>query len=79
MSITAAQLRAGRALINLTQDDLARAARLATKTIATFESEGRAHRELTLVSLQSALEKAGVVFVGTDVGVGVILSKAERP
>lgn len=76
MSLTAAQLRAARALINITQDDLAGRAGVATKTIATFESEGRAPREATLVKLQGVLEQAGVVFVETDIGVGVILGRA---
>lgn len=76
MSLTAAQLRAARALINITQDELATRAGVATKTIATFESEGRAPRDATLVKLQGALEEAGVVFVETDIGVGVILATA---
>lgn len=73
MAITAAQLRAARALINMTQDDLAAAAGVATKTIATFEAEGRAPRGATVEKLQAALETAGVVFIETDNGAGVIL------
>ncbi|CAN7385658.1 helix-turn-helix transcriptional regulator [Devosia sp. LjRoot16] len=73
MAITAAQLRAARALINMTQDDLATAAEVATKTIATFEAEGRAPRGATVEKLQAALESVGVVFIETDNGAGVIL------
>lgn len=73
MAITAAQLRAARALINITQDDLAIAAGVATKTIATFEAEGSAPRWATVEKLQAALESVGVVFIETDNGAGVIL------
>ncbi len=78
MSLTAAQLRAARALINITQEELATKAGVATKTIATFESEGRAPRDATLVKLRSALEGVGIVFIETDTGVGVILGRVAR-
>ena len=76
MTMTAAQLRAARALINITQEDLASRARVAAKTIVSFEAEGRAPREGTLVKLQAALEAEGVVFIQTDAAVGVLLSHA---
>lgn len=75
MTITAAQLRAARALINMTQDELAAAAAVATKTIATFESEDRAPRSGTVDKIQAVLEAAGIVFIATDSGAGVILRK----
>ncbi len=73
--MTAAQLRAARALINITQEELASRAGVAAKTIVSFEAEGRAPREATLVKLQATLERDGVVFVESDVGVGVFLSR----
>lgn len=73
--MNAAQLRAARALINITQEELASRAGVAAKTIASFEAEGRAPREATLVKLQATLERDGVVFVESDVGVGVFLSR----
>jgi transcriptional regulator with XRE-family HTH domain len=76
MAITAAQLRAARALINMTQDDLAAAAGVATKTIATFEAEGRAPRDATVEKLQAALVAAGVVFVETDNGARAMVGRA---
>lgn len=75
MTITAAQLRAARALINITQEDLASRAGVAAKTIASFEAEGRAPREATLEKLEAALERGGVVFVQSDTGVGVMLKR----
>ncbi len=75
MTMTAAQLRAARALINITQEELASRAGVAAKTIVSFEAEGRAPREATLVKLQATLERDGVVFVESDVGVGVFLSR----
>ena len=68
MTMTAAQLRAARALINITQEELASRAGVAAKTIVSFEAEGRAPREATLVKLQATLERDGVVFVESDVG-----------
>lgn len=73
MAVSAAQTRAARALIDMTQEELASAAGVATKTIASFESEGRAPRGATLAKLQVALEEAGVVFIETKVGSGVLL------
>lgn len=75
MTITAAQLRAARALINITQEELASRAGVAAKTIASFEAEGRAPRESTLVKLQATLEGEGVVFVESNGGVGVFLGR----
>ncbi|RYG87434.1 MAG: XRE family transcriptional regulator [Alphaproteobacteria bacterium] len=76
MAITAAQSRAGRALLNMTQEELSLAAGVATKTIATFESEGTAPREATLVKLQIALEGAGVIFIESAGGAGVMVRTA---
>jgi transcriptional regulator with XRE-family HTH domain len=73
MAITGAQLRAARALLNMTQDELSVAAGVATKTIATFEAEGRVPRDATVEKLQSSLEAVGVIFIDTDIGAGVIL------
>lgn len=55
-----------------TQDDLATAAGVPSKTIATFEAEGRAPRGATVERIQAALEPAGVGFIETDNGAGVI-------
>lgn len=75
MTMTAAQLRAARALINITQEELAARAGVAAKTIVSFEAEGRVPREATLVKLRAALESDGVVFVESDAGLGIFLSR----
>ena len=62
MIISAAQCRAGRALLGWSQDELATAAKVAKATIATFEAGKRKPYERTLDDMQKALEEAGVVF-----------------
>lgn len=65
MSITAAQCRAARALINWSQDDLAKASKVGRATLANFESEKSTPYERTLRDIQSSLEEAGVIFIDT--------------
>jgi transcriptional regulator with XRE-family HTH domain len=62
MSFTSAQCRAARALLNWSQDALAKASKVATKTIADFERESRTPYDRTLADIQRALESAGVEF-----------------
>jgi transcriptional regulator with XRE-family HTH domain len=71
--MNSAQLRAARALLNWTQSELSTAAGIADRTIRLFEAEQRQPQAQTLLALQAALESAGVIFMSTDVGVGVLL------
>ena len=79
--LTAAQIRAARALIEWTQPDLAEAAKLSVPTIRRMESErGPAASTLANVdAVRRALEGAGVVFLepGKNLtgGAGVRLRK----
>lgn len=74
--MTPAQCRAARALIGLSQDDLAKAAGVAKRTIASFEAEGRQPYSRTIEALCAALEAAGVVFLPENGnGPGVALRK----
>jgi transcriptional regulator with XRE-family HTH domain len=76
MVLSAAQCRAGRALVKLTQNDLSAAAKVAKKTITDFEIEGRTPYPRTLEALQAALEAAGVEFIAENGGgAGVRLRK----
>jgi transcriptional regulator with XRE-family HTH domain len=76
MALTPAQCRAGRALVKLTQADLANAAQVATKTIADFELEVRTPYPRTLAALRQALEATGVEFIPENGGgAGVRLRK----
>lgn len=74
--MTPAQCRAARALIGLSQDDLATASGVAKRTIASFEKDGRQPYERTISALRTALETAGVVFLPENGGgAGVRLKK----
>lgn len=75
--ITAEQCRAGRALIDWSQIELADRSRIAKKTIADFERGNRAYHPKTSLAVRVALESHGVVFIPENGGgVGVRLRKA---
>jgi transcriptional regulator with XRE-family HTH domain len=72
--ITSGQIKAARALVGLTAAKLAEISNIGFTTIIRLESfEGvPAGNVKTLEAVQSALEKAGIEFVGTpDSGAGV--------
>jgi transcriptional regulator with XRE-family HTH domain len=62
MSFTPAQCRAARALLNWSQGQLAEESKVATKTIADFEREGRTPYPRTLADLEVTLRAAGIEF-----------------
>ncbi len=68
MLLLPGQLRAGRALIGWSQDQLATASKVAKTTIANFEAEKRRPYDRTLVDLRAALEAAGVEFIPQNGG-----------
>nr|WP_109578574.1 helix-turn-helix transcriptional regulator [Aminobacter sp. AP02] len=57
------QIRAARALINWTREDLAKASGVTVRTLARIERSENAPREATLTALCAALEGAGVEFI----------------
>jgi transcriptional regulator with XRE-family HTH domain len=72
--ITSGQIKAARALIGLTVAELAKTAGIGFTTMVRFESsEGVPSGNVkTLTAVKSALEKAGVEFIGTpEKGAGV--------
>ena len=76
MSITPAQCRAGRALVEMDQAKLAEAANVSRNTVVDFEKGRRSPNTNNLVALQNALEAAGVIFVAENgEGPGVRLKK----
>jgi transcriptional regulator with XRE-family HTH domain len=78
MSISAAQCRAARSLLDWTQDQLAENAQVARPTIADFERNVRTPMRNNLVSIISALEAAGVEFIPENgEGAGVRFRKVE--
>jgi transcriptional regulator with XRE-family HTH domain len=78
MAISAAQCRAARALLDLTQDQLAENAQVARATIADFERNTRMPMRQNMISITSALEAAGVAFIPENgEGAGVRFRKVE--
>ena len=68
ISLLPAQCRAGRALINWTQNDLAQNSGVAKATIAYFETNKRQPYQKTLSDLRRVMEKAGICFIDQDEG-----------
>ena len=72
--ITARQSRAARALLSWTQETLADKARVSLTALKRLESEnGLRVYETTCDEVRRALEAAGIVFLSTDKGEGVLL------
>jgi transcriptional regulator with XRE-family HTH domain len=76
--MTPGQCRAARALLDITQSQLARAAELGLSTIVDFEKERRTVSDEALKAMQSALQRAGIEFTDGD-GEGLRLRKARHP
>jgi transcriptional regulator with XRE-family HTH domain len=81
MNLTAAQLRAARALLDWTQPKLAKAAKLSVPTIRRMESDRgpSASTDANVEAVRRALEEGGVVFLGpqesAEGGAGVRLKE----
>lgn len=77
-SISPAQCRAARALLGMTQPELARMSRLGLSTVVDFERSRRQVSKDAEVALKNALETAGVLFIAANErGPGVRLRKPE--
>ncbi len=66
--ITREQCRAGRALVDWTQTQLANAAHLGLSTIRDFEKDRRIPGHNNLLGIKAALEAAGVEFIPANGG-----------
>ncbi|MHC2463501.1 helix-turn-helix domain-containing protein [Bradyrhizobium embrapense] len=66
--ISPAQCRAGRALLDMTQPQLASIAGLGLSTVVDFERQRRTVSEEAVRKMQEALEKAGVQFIPENGG-----------
>ena len=76
--ITAAQVKAARVLLGLSQRDLAEIADLGIATVKRLETAAEPRGAVTtILKVQDALEKAGIEFIpaGAGKGPGVRLSK----
>ena len=79
LTITAAQIRAARQLVRVSQADIAEATGLSVPTIKRAESERDvAISSESISAIRKALEKAGVIFVESNgEGPGVRLKKVK--
>jgi transcriptional regulator with XRE-family HTH domain len=77
--ITPAQCRGARALLGMTQPELARKAGLGLSTIVDFEKMRRHVSREAIKAIQAALSHAGIEFIEEDGGgPGVRLRKRQR-
>ena len=77
--ISPAQNRGARALLDLTQTELASAASLGLSTVVDFERERRQVSSDAIRAMRKALENAGVEFIDQNGGgPGVRLRKAQQ-
>ncbi len=78
--ITGRQIRAARAMLNWKQDMLADKALVALTALKRLESERNlAVHESTRDQVRRALEAAGVMFIESEQGMGVMLLNDTRP
>jgi len=77
--ITSRQVRAARALLGWTQETLADKALIALTALKRLESENNSPvREDTRHQVVKALEAAGIVFLDSDRGQGILLVSNTR-
>jgi transcriptional regulator with XRE-family HTH domain len=80
--INAAQIRGARALLNISQTDLAKVADLHVATIRRLEAASAVRGAAeSLWKIESTLERMGIEFIsaGAGKGPGVRLSQEEQP
>jgi transcriptional regulator with XRE-family HTH domain len=78
-TITPAQSRAARALLEITQSELADAANLGLSTVVDFEKKRRQVSALAIQAIRDALAASGVEFIDENGGgPGVRLRKRQR-
>jgi transcriptional regulator with XRE-family HTH domain len=66
--LSPAQARAARALLGITQSDLAQAAELGLSTVVDFEKERRQVSQEAIQAIKNALERAGIEFIDENGG-----------
>ncbi len=76
IAITSSQVRAARALLNMSQDDLVTASGVPKRTIVRLELGQGDPQRRTVAAIRATLEAAGVVFIPKNGGgAGVRLKK----
>ena len=77
--VNAAQLRAARAWLSMSQDDVAEAVGLTRTTIVRLERDTASAQDRTIRDVRKLYEDRGIKFVFSDgVGVGLVLEKPDR-
>lgn len=66
MSITTAQIRGARGLLDWSQAELSRRTNISTTSIGNIESGNTQARESTLSVIRTAFERGGIEFIGTE-------------
>ena len=66
MAITPGQSRAGRALLDMSQDQLVAASGVPKRTLVRFEASDGDPQQRTIAAIRAALEAAGVEFTNGD-------------
>lgn len=66
MTITAAQIRGARGVLNWTQGDLAERTDISATSIGSIENGSTQPRESTLATIQRVFEEAGIEFIDND-------------
>lgn len=74
--ITGSQLRAARALLDWTQEELAAASGVTERTIRSLEDGKSRPFASTTNRLREAVEAAGITFLETQAGIGVLLNRS---
>lgn len=64
--ITKEQCRGARAMLGLSREHLAKAAKVGHRTLVDFERGARQPYDRTIADIQAALEKSGVEFIAAD-------------
>jgi len=76
--VTSRQVRAARALLGWTQQLLADRALVALTALKRLESDRLSVRDVTREAVRKALEAAGIVFLSSGRGEGVMLVRRGR-
>jgi len=66
MSITTAQIRGARGILNWSQQDLAQRTGISATSIGSIENGQTTPRESTLSTIRKTLENSGIEFIGLD-------------
>jgi transcriptional regulator with XRE-family HTH domain len=79
VDISSAQCRAGRALLEMTQTELAQLAELGLSTVVDFERQRRQVSPEAIEAIRDALKRAGIEFIDENGGgPGVRLRKRQK-